>query len=157
MTILVAVAIFGAVVSVGAFFYFHTFNTSILYIFLGSGFLGVISWVAPLVYASKKSPTKVGYDGENIFYVERKGRTKSIPFNEVEKITSSFDETGYVEIWRSDGTETVLAPGVGGTFGRLLLEKYCEWARWSTGKHARILEEGLGWAKKKRYVVMAPI
>lgn len=121
---------------------FAVLTESILLLYLGFGTAWGISILIVVlhVYLAKLVPERIGHDAENIYYLEKRGHTKKIPFSEIERIDCSRSEKGYIGIRKIDGTDVCLGPGCGGKYGKQLLELYSEWVSQKLGKEAKIKE-----------------
>ncbi len=147
-TIIMAFVVFFMVFFVTIFVGVLAGSTFVLYFGFGIAWFGAILVAILQLHVSRIVPEKVGYDVENIYYIEKRGVTREINFGEIEKLNCSQPDSGYIGIKKDDGTYVQLGPGCGGRYGKNISELYCNWVKEKLGKHAEIKESKKFWPIK---------
>ncbi len=113
-------------------------------ILLYTGFMmALISFIALLVggiYQSKLAPKRAGYS-HSAFHVEYGNNKKIIPFKEIEEIYSYQHKGGGVVIQKTEDRPIYYGPGLGGAFGKSVLNTYIKWLGKNENKKANIREK----------------
>lgn len=137
---------------------FHTttfiaiFMDSVLVLYVGSAIslLGaVLVWIFQ-IRMRELAPKKVGYDDDNLYYYDARGARIQISFGDIEELTCSQFEGGYLTVVRRDRSVVRLGPGCGNMWGKKILELYCRWVQREHGKHCEVKERGRDWISQIR-------
>jgi len=153
-TSLIMIIVFLSITAAGMIFFVLIAEIIIIYGFLITGlflslFIGAIDYDSP-----SKFPKKIGYNSEKVYYIDSEDDLEKIHFDDIYRMTASHNLKGQIIIILKNGRVIASGPGMGGKFGRSMLEEFARWTTKNTDKHAEVNTEiQSSFPEIKRFIV----
>lgn len=114
----------------------------------------IFSAISPL-FSLKTAKKRVGYDLENVYYIDRDGRKEKLRFNDIDDIYVPSQEDSGIIVTTKDAERVIVGPGTGGKYGRSLIEEYKRWINENTDKEASVefVSYDIPFVKWGKYVI----
>ncbi len=119
------------------------------------GIIGTIFLTVVPLFSLKSAKKRVGYDLENVYYIDREGRKEKLRFNDIDDISVPSQEDSGIIVTTKGDERVILGPGTGGKYGRSLIEEYKRWINENTDKEASVefVSYDMPFVKWGKYVI----